>query len=731
MEEPMGIVFNEEKKVFLLNTKNTSYQFRIAEFGFLEHLYYGRKVNESVDYLPVRLRHGFEANPYEMKQDRSLCLDLLEQEYPGFGVSDFKTSACSVIHADGSNCIDFRYVSHRIYDGKYTMKEMPSLRQKDGDWMTLEVVLRDVATKVEVTLLYGVLESCDVITRHAIIQNMEDTTIFLNAAHSTCLTFPTDRMDQIDFYGSWGHERNAQRTAVRHGKSVVDSIRGISSHYYNPTIVLCDQDATETAGNCYGTALVYSGNFAITVEVNDFKQTRMVAGIHPDTFLWQLQPGESFTTPEAVMSFSSEGLTRLSHNYHEVVRHFLVPEKFEDQRCPVLLNNWEATMIDFDEEQLIQIAQSGKALGVEMFVMDDGWFGRRTNEFRGLGDWQCNLEKLPSGIAGLSKKIHDLGLKFGIWIEPEMVSEDSKLYEEHPEWCIKIPGRNPTWQRYQLILDYSRDEVVEAMFQQIYDEFKDAQIDYIKWDMNRSMTDRYSTALESNRQGELCHRYVLGFYKLMDKLTTAFPGVRFEGCCGGGGRFDLGVLYYAPQIWCSDDTDAIERIGIQHGTSFFYPPCTMGSHVSVCPNQQTGRSVSIDTRASVAYYGTFGYELDPDELSEEEKEAVKKQIEYYKKYADVSAFGEYYRLTDLGEEFVAFMSVARDKSKAVFTFVQLKTSANKGIIYVKLQGLEEDKTYEIPELGLELSGACLMYAGLPMPVMKSDHTAKTFTLLQK
>lgn len=727
----MSIIYNKEKKAFLLNTKNSSYQFRVAEFGFLEHLYYGRRVEEAVDYIPVRLRHGFEANPYEMKQDRTLCLDVLEQEYPGFGVSDFKTSACSVIHADGSNCIDFRYVSHRIYPGKYTIDGMPSLRNKGGDWMTLEVVLQDIATKVEVTLFYGVLESCDVITRHAVIRNLEDTAITLHAAHSTCLSFPTDQMDQIDFYGSWGHERNAQRTPVRHGKTVVDSIRGISSHYYNPTIVLCDHEATEMAGDCYGVALVYSGNFQITVEVNDFKQTRVVAGIHPDTFYWKLNPGEAFETPEAVLSFSAEGLTGLSHHYHDVVRHFLIPGRFEDQRCPVLLNNWEATMIDFDEEQLMQIAAAGKELGVEMFVMDDGWFGRRTNEFRGLGDWQCNLEKLPSGIAGFAKRIHGLGLRFGIWIEPEMVSEDSRLYEEHPDWCIAIPGRKPSRQRYQLILDYSRDEVVDYMFKQIYDEFKDADIDYIKWDMNRSMTDRFSQALPADRQGELCHRYVLGFYKLMEKLTSTFPQIRFEGCCGGGGRFDMGVLYYAPQIWCSDDTDAIERISIQHGSSFFYPPSVMGAHVSVCPNQQTGRSVSIDTRAALAYYGTFGYELDPNELTDDEKEAVKHQIQYYQAHALTSAFGRYYRLTDVGSEFVAFMSVADDQKSAVFSFVQLRSSANKGIIYIRLRGLDADAVYTIPELGLELTGASLMYAGLPMPVIKADNTAKTFTLIQK
>lgn len=729
----MSVQYIEDKKVFLLNTKHTSYQFRVAEFGFLEHLYYGRKISDTADYLPVRIRHGFEANPYESEKDRTICLDVLEQEYPGFGVSDFRVSAVSVINGDGSDCIDLRYVSHKVIDGKYSLQGMPSLRDNGGTWQTLEVLMRDPYTLLEVTLVYGVLEEYDIITRCARIENGGEQTVFVNAAHSTCISFPTDQMDMISFYGSWGHERCAERTSVRHGKITVDSARGISSHYQNPSAILCSPDATEDGGDCYGVALVYSGNFAITTEVNDFKQTRLVAGVNPETLYWELTKGSAFETPEAVMTYSFQGLSIMSHNFHRAVKHHLIPGQFVNERCPVLINNWEATMIDFDEEMLVNIAGKAKELGVEMFVMDDGWFGRRTDEYRGLGDWQCNRKKLPSGIPGFSKRIHDMGLKFGIWIEPEMVNEDSRLYEEHPDWCIQIPGRKPTRQRYQLILDFSRDEVVDAIFHQLYEEFKDAQIDYIKWDMNRSMTDRFSGALPAHRQGEVCHKYVLGLYKLMDEMTKAFPNVRFEGCSGGGGRFDMGVLYYMPQIWCSDDTDAVERIRIQYGTSMIYPPFAMGSHVSECPNQQTGRTVSIDTRAALAYFGTFGYELDLNEISEEEQEAVRRQVKYYQEHGLVSAHGDYYRLTnpERERECGAFMSVSQDKKEAVVGYVQRVSGANKGIIYLRLKGLEEQTKYEILELGIKLSGAALMYAGLPMPVIKADNEARVFTLMAR
>lgn len=726
----MSIFYHENTKVFQLNTNHTSYQFRIAEFGFLEHLYYGRKLPDTAEYLPVRIRHGYEANPYEAEKDRTICLDVLEQEYPGFGVSDFKASAVSVIHEDGSDCMDLRYVSHRIIEGKYTLAGMPSLRQGSGSWNTLEVRLKDVATNVEVLLRYGVLEEYDIITRCACICNKGTGKVRVNMAHSLCLTWESDQLDLLTFYGSWGHERCVERTAVRHGKITVDSIRGISSHYQNPAAVLCSPDASEDYGECWGTALVYSGNFEITVEVNDFKQTRLVAGIHPDTFSWELSEGEVFETPEAVLTYSSAGLTGMSHNFHQAITYNLIPEAFINQRCPVLVNNWEATMIDFHEEQLISLAEKAKELGVEMFVMDDGWFGRRTDEYRGLGDWQCNLEKIPSGIAGFSKRIHGMGLQFGIWIEPEMINEDSELYEKHPDWCIHIPGRKPTRQRYQLILDLSREEVADEIFRQLYEEFKDADIDYIKWDMNRSMTDRFSVMLPPQRQGELCHRYVLGFYRLMDRLTKAFPKTRFEGCCGGGGRFDMGVLYYMPQIWCSDDTDAVERIRIQYGTSMIYPPFTMGAHVSACPNQQTGRSVSIDTRATMAYFGTFGYELDPNHLTSEEQESVRRQIVFYQEQADVCAFGRYYRLTDPVQEreYAAFLSVSDDRSRAVIAYIQREAGANKGITYLKLKGLLEDAVYEIPELKLTCSGAALMYAGIPMPALKGDNESRIFTL---
>ncbi len=726
----MSIRYIEEKKVFCLDTNHTSYQFRIAEFGFLEHLYYGCRIQDPVDYLPVRIRHGFEANPYEAEKDRTISLDVIEQEYPGFGVSDFRTHAVSIINSDGSNCVDLRYQSHQIHEGKYSIQGMPSMRDCMGPWKTLEVVLEDLYTGIEVTLIYGVLEDCDLITRCARIRNKGKRPVFINTAHSACLSLPWDKLDVITFYGSWGHERCVERTGVRHGKITVDSTRGISSHYQNPSAVLCRPDTTEDGGDCWGVALVYSGNFSITTEVNDFKQTRLTVGINPETFYWKLEPEAKFETPEAVMTYSDRGFTAMSHNFHRGVKYYLIPKAFIHQRCPVLINNWEATMIDFDEEMLIKIGSKAKELGVEMFVMDDGWFGRRTDEYRGLGDWQSNREKLPGGVKGLSEKIHSMGMKFGIWIEPEMVNEDSRLYEENPDWSIQIPGRKPTRQRYQLILDFSRDEVVEGIFNQLYEELKDVKLDYIKWDMNRSMTDRYSRSLPPDRQGEFCHRYVLGVYKLMKKLTEAFPTVRFEGCSGGGGRFDLGVLYYMPQIWCSDDTDGAERLDIQYGTSFIYPPFTMGAHVSECPNQQTGRNVSIDTRAVVAYFGTFGYELDLNRLSFKEQEKVRKQVQYYKEHGLTTAHGVYYRLSDLKkeQEYAAFMSVSENKREAVLGYVQRVSGANKGITYIRLKGLDPDLSYCIQELGLSLSGETLMNAGIPMPVIKGDNEGLLFTL---
>lgn len=732
----MNIQFYKEDQLFSLATKHTSYQFRVAEFGFLEHLYYGRKVSDSLAFLPVRIRHGYEANPHEAEKDRTVCLDVIQQEYPGFGVSDFKVHALSILNTDGSNCVDLRYKSHSARKGKYTLPDLPSfheteeLYEQDSQWETLEVEMEDPFTHISVTLFYGVNYEYDLITRAARITNNGCGPIAINGAASVSVDFNTDKMDLITFYGSWGHERNVERTALRHGKITVDSARGISSHYQNPAAVLLSPDTTEDSGDCMAAALVYSGNFSITAEVNDFKQLRLTAGINPETFLWKLEPGQDFTTPEAVMTFSCDGLSAMSSNLHNGIKNYLIPQKFKDQRCPVLINNWEATMIDFDEEMLMGIASKAADLGVEMFVMDDGWFGRRTDEYRGLGDWQCNMEKLPSGIEGFSKRINGLGLKFGIWIEPEMVNEDSELYEKHPDWCIAIPGRYPTRQRYQLILDFSRQEVVDCIFDQLYNEFKGASISYIKWDMNRSMTDRFSPSLPADRQGELCHRYVLGLYQLMDRLTKVFPDIRFEGCCGGGGRFDMGVLYYMPQIWCSDDTDAIERIHIQYGTSMIYPPFTMGSHISECPNQQTGRSVSLDTRAAVAYFGTFGYELDLNKLTDGEQETVKEQIAFYKAYGSVMANGTYYRLTDAVKEteYAAWQSVSPNQRTSVMAFVQLRSGANKGIIYLRLKGLDETVSYHIKELGLTLSGAALMYAGLPMPAIKADYAAKIFTL---
>ena len=728
----MSVIFHEEDKVFCLDTESTSYRFRIAEFGFLEHLYYGKRIVGTGAYLPVRIRHGFECNPHEAELDRSISLDVIQQEYAGFGVSDFRTPAISVLNSDGSDCIDLRYRSHRICRGKYGIEGMPAFWGNDDEAITLEVELADPYTGMEVTLLYGVFPSADLITRAVRVNNGGTEPVSLKRVNSLSLDFYSDQMELLTFYGSWGNERNVERTPVRHGKIVVDSTRGISSHYQNPAAVLCDPGTNEESGSCIGTALVYSGNFAITAEVNAFRQTRLTMGINPDTFEWELSPGESFATPEAVMTFSDSGFGQMSRTLHQGIQKHLVRSKYKGQRRPVLINNWEATMIDFDEDILLDIAAKASDLGVELFVLDDGWFGRRTNEYRGLGDWVCNYDKIPSGIDGLSKKINDMGLKFGLWFEPEMISEDSTLYEEHPDWCITIPGRKPSRQRNQLILDLSRAEVADHIYQQLYDLISSSSIDYIKWDMNRSMTDRYSRSLPSNRQGELSHRYVLGLYRLMERLTAAFPDILFEGCSGGGGRFDLGILYYMPQIWCSDDTDAVERIRIQYGTSMIYPVAATGAHVSECPNQQTGRSVSVGTRAAVAYFGAFGYELDLGELSESEQQEVKAQISYYKTYGEVLTQGDYYRLTDVTQEagYAAWQSVAKDKSCSVVSYVQLRSAANAGTVYLYLKGLLPEASYLIEELDLTVSGSALMYAGIPMPEIKADNEARVYTLKQ-
>ena len=718
----MAISCNNQ--IFSLHTKHSTYQMKVDR-DFLIHTYYGPYVGDSdMSYLARCIDRGFSGNPDGIT-DKGYSLDTQLLEYPSYGTGDFRNDCLRVAYADGSQVTDLKYVSHEIKEGKYGLEGLPAMYQGEENVQTLEVVLQDVYKKLEVILYYGVFENLDVITRACKIVNKGEDKVNLLRAYSMCLDFNNKDMDFVHFYGRHAMERIMERTPLHHGIQSVGSRRGFSSHQHNPFVVLCAHDAGEDHGNCYGASFVYSGNFAAEAEVTQADCTRMTMGIHDAQFNFELQPQESFTAPEVMLSFSSEGLGKLSQNYHKAIRYHICRGKYKTARRPILINNWEATYFNFNTEKLLDIAREAKKLGVEMLVMDDGWFGKREDDVSGLGDWFVNEKKLGGKLKELVDGVNEIGLKFGIWFEPEMISEDSDLYRAHPDWALQIPGRAPTRGRQQLVLDFSREDVRTCIFDQMCAILESSNIEYVKWDANRHLTDVWSALLPAERQGEVFHRFILGLYDFLEKITQRFPNVLFEGCSGGGGRFDAGMMYYHPQIWCSDDTDAVERLEIQYGTSFAYPVSTMGAHVSVCPNHQTGRSVSMKTRGVVAMAGTFGYELDITKLSEEDKQTVKEQIEEFKKYYDLIQNGDYYRLTDDGRKspFVAWEFVSADKKEALLNVVVLRTKANPIFHTVYARGLEADRLYQIDGSQEKFSGAVLMNGGYPIPVMGDDYQA--------
>lgn len=724
----MAISCNNQ--IFSLHTKHSTYQMKVDR-DFLIHTYYGPYVGDSdMSYLARCIDRGFSGNPDGIT-DKGYSLDTQLLEYPSYGTGDFRNDCLRVAYADGSQVTDLKYVSHEIKEGKYGLEGLPAMYQGEENVQTLEVVLQDVYKKLEVILYYGVFENLDVITRACKIVNKGEDKVNLLRAYSMCLDFNNKDMDFVHFYGRHAMERIMERTPLHHGIQSVGSRRGFSSHQHNPFVVLCAHDAGEDHGNCYGASFVYSGNFAAEAEVTQADCTRMTMGIHDAQFQFELQPQESFTAPEVMLSFSSEGLGTLSRNYHKAIRYHICRGKYKTARRPILINNWEATYFNFNTEKLLDIAREAKKLGIEMLVMDDGWFGKREDDVSGLGDWFVNEKKLGGKLKDLVDGVNEIGLKFGIWFEPEMISEDSDLYRAHPDWALKIPGRAPTRGRQQLVLDFSREDVRTYIFDRMCEILESSDIEYIKWDANRHLTDVWSALLPAERQGEVFHRFILGLYDFLEKITQRFPNVLFEGCSGGGGRFDAGMMYYHPQIWCSDDTDAVERLEIQYGTSFAYPVSTMGAHVSVCPNHQTGRSVSMKTRGVVAMSGTFGYELDITKLSEEDKQTVKEQIEAFKKYYDLIQNGDYYRLTDDGRKspFVAWEFVSADKKEALLNVVVLRTKANPILHTVYARGLEADMMYQVEGSQQKFSGAALMNGGYPIPVMGDDYQAVQIHLL--
>lgn len=716
----MGIRFDENRKLFILETRHTTYQMKINEIGVLEHVYYGARVgNTDMSYRNRLLDRGFSGNPYEKRQERSFSLDQIPQEYSGSGVGDYRIHSIELVAENGSRSCDLRYRSHRISPGKHRILGMPSLREYKDKAETLELVLSDGVAGVEVTLIYGILYEKDVISRSAVIRNTADTAIMLEKAASVCMELINRRMDFVHFYGKHCMERQMERVELSHDIHVIGSNRGMSSHHHNPFCILCSHDATEYAGDCYGFMLMYSGNHKTEAEKDQAGNVRLVMGIGTEDFRWKLEPGAHFDTPEVILTFSDEGFHGLSERYHRVIRENVCDSRYLEQRRPVLLNNWEATYFDFDTEKIIDLAKEAAALGIEMLVLDDGWFGERNDDNTSLGDWIVNGRKLPGGLKTVSDEIHRLGMKFGLWFEPEMVSEDSWLYRTHPDWALKEPGRRPTMSRNQMVLDLSRKEVQDYLYDAISRILDSTQIEYIKWDFNRSLANVYSNARPAEQQGETAHRFVLGTYALLERLTSNYPDIMIEGCAGGGGRFDAGMLYYCPQIWCSDDTDPIARLKIQKGTSYGYPVSTMGSHVSASPNHQTGRETPLKTRGVVAMSGTFGYELNLHLLSKEEKEEIRQQIQRFHKDYWLIQKGIYHRLTDEFQErwYTAWEIVSEEKDKALVNLVVTDVQANPEFPYVKLKGLKKEGIYRLEETGAYFDGAALMNGGYTFEAM--------------
>ena len=700
-------------KIFNLETKNTLYQMKVDRFGVLNHLWYGEKTDCCMDYLLDYPDAGFSGNIYEAENERTYSLNTLPQEYSTSGVGDFRISAISVTHEDGSNALDLRVREYQIKKGKYEIPGLPAVYAKEDEAETLEITLKDTATEAEVILKYGVFEKEDVITRSVVVKNSGKTPIVINKVHSMCLDIPYGDWEWMHFYGRHTMERQAERVPVLHGISESSSSRGTSSHHQNPAVLLCEKDCTETNGHCIGAALMYSGGFQAQVEKDQLEQIRLVMGIHPDTFEWTLEAGEAFYTPEVILSCSTTGFAKLSQNFHHIIRNHVCRGTYQLSSRPVLINNWEATYFDFNEEKILNIARQASKLGIDMMVLDDGWFGKRDDDCSGLGDWFVNEKKLNGGLKALVEKINAMGMKFGLWFEPEMVSEDSDLYRNHPDWAIQIPGRKPMRSRYQFVLDMSNPEVVDYLYGVMSAILRENHIEYVKWDMNRSISDWYTATLSRGRQMEMPHRYVLGLYELLEKLTSEFPDVLFEGCSGGGGRFDAGMMYYCPQIWCSDDTDAHERTFIQYGTSFFYPTSTVGSHVSAVPNHQTGRITSIETRGVVAMAGSFGYELDLNQLSEEEKTVVAKQVTHYKEYQSLIYNGDYYRLANPFEDGMSAWSwISEDKKTILVQGVLFRAKPNVLRKTLRLMGLEAKKNYKIAGTEEVYTGVALMSGGV-------------------
>ncbi|MCP8971327.1 alpha-galactosidase [Ectobacillus ponti] len=710
----MGIQFDAATKTFHLQAGGTSYVMQIIRDGYLSHLYWGRRIRHFSGTNTMQyLDRAFSGNP--VASDRTFSLDTLPQEYPGYGATDFRAPAYQVQLENGTTVTDLRYQAHRIYQGKRPLPGLPATYvEQEREAETLEIDLLDALTGLLVTLSYTVYEDRNAITRTVSYQNQGEETLRLQRALSANVDFRSDDFDLVHLSGAWGRERHVERSPLRVGMQLVESRRGASSHQQNPFLALARKDATEDHGEIYAFNLVYSGNFVAQAEVDQFHNTRVSIGINPFDFSWKLEAGESFQTPEVVMVYAASGFADMSRTFHNLYRERLCRGSFRDAERPILINNWEATYFDFNAEKIEEIAAVGSQLGIELFVLDDGWFGKRNDDNSSLGDWFVDYNKLPEGLGDLAERVRKLDMQFGLWFEPEMISVDSDLYRAHPDWCLHVPGRPNSASRNQLVLDYSRKDVCDEMIQRVSDILASAPITYVKWDMNRHMTEIGSALLPADRQRETAHRYMLGLYRVMEEITTAFPHVLFESCSGGGGRFDPGILYYMPQTWTSDNTDAVSRLKIQYGTSLVYPISSMGSHVSAVPNHQVHRITSMKMRGDVAMSGIFGYELDLTKLTEQEKDEVVQQVAFYKENRRLIQFGDFYRLRSPfdGNE-TAWMFVSADKTEALVFYYRVLAEANGPLSVLPLKGLHPEATYVLD--GAAHGGDELMYSGLAIP----------------
>ena len=713
----MAVRFDEKKNLFTLQTLESTYQMKVDDHGVLLHTYYGAPADETdFSYLIGPEDRGFSGQPGDEKKDRTYSMDYYPLEYPVQGNGDFRVKALKAGFEGEVPALDLRFVSYELEKGKYSLPGLPALFEAEaGEVETLKITLKDRLEEIYVTLFYGVFEKKNVITRAASIENRSGKNVTLKRALSLGLDFMEGDMDLIHFYGKHAGERQFERRNLPHGITEISSSRGTSSHHHNPFVILCDKDTTEDFGNAYGVSFIYSGGFKIQMEKDQVDGIRLVCGLDDEEFLWKLAPGETFVTPEAALSYSEKGLTALSDQFQKAYHANLIRSPWKDKKRPTLVNNWEATYFGFDAEKLLKIAGEAADLGLDMLVLDDGWFGKRNDDNSGLGDWFVNEKKLGCTMKELVDRVNALGLKFGIWLEPEMVSEDSDLYRTHPDWVLQIPGREPNRSRNQLVLDLSRKEVREYMKKFIDDTLSCANISYVKWDMNRSVDNVYSAADPTLSQGAIRHKYVLGLYEVMEDMLTRHTDLLLEGCSGGGGRFDAGMLYYAPQIWCSDNTDAIERLRIHYGTSFGYPMSSVSAHVSVCPNHQNGRVTPFKTRGICAMQGSFGYELDLSKLSEEDKAEARRQITVYNENWELFQSGSYYRLNSPMEnhDYTAWSYVSKDQRKASLSVIYTDLHGNPKPVRVKLKGLKKDASYDVD--GTVYTGTALMRGGLLIP----------------